>query len=155
MTLSISAYLDTLAQHRTRHASPSPLLALSPHLLLVLAALHSVGWLAWVHVRARRDRKRSSEGLAKSARRSSDEDERAPLLSTSRGVHAEEQEASEGLSASGWELVLEAVKVLVTVALFGLSLAKLTGYDNGKWELVLEGGIIGLTVRTPSSSTRC
>jgi hypothetical protein len=148
--LVFSTTLQRLLDHPSRHGDPSLTLALAPHLITLLAVLHSVVWLGWVHYRAARQLRREAtlpeNGGAPRDRRN---DESAPLLSSPNPRGGTDEGPPEPLRASGWELVLEGMKVVVAVALFGLSLAKLTGYDGGKWDRVLEGGIVALTVRLP------
>jgi len=126
-----------------------PALGLAPHLLLGLSLLTTVAYIAWVHVRAAR----SSRTSTSSARNGSAE-ERAPLLDDDRSqadpIKVDGRRRHGDDAPTGHELLLETGKVIVAVALMSLSLARLTGLEGGRharWTRVLEGGIIGDTVR--------
>ncbi|BGP51975.1 hypothetical protein JCM10450v2_007935 [Rhodotorula kratochvilovae] len=126
-------------------AAPSthPLVALTPHLLLGLSVVASVAWIARVHIRAARARRTRSATHDNGAAH-----ERTPLL----GAQADPREVdgrAQTTAPTGWELVLEAVKVIVAVGLLGLSVVRLTGLEAGAealWTRVMEGGIVGTTV---------
>ncbi|GAA5868025.1 hypothetical protein JCM8547_000783 [Rhodosporidiobolus lusitaniae] len=141
--------LDALAEHwrdqPDQHDGVSLPLALTPHVLVGVAVLHSVGWIAWVHVCATRKRRSlKSNGAAQR----SEDDEQEPLLKPTEDDARWQDAAHEGLFPTGWELLLEAMKVLAAVALFGLSLSRLVGYEEGeerKWARVLEGGFVSVT----------
>ncbi|KAJ8291463.1 ATP-dependent bile acid permease [Rhodotorula toruloides] len=124
-----------------------PALALAPHLLLALSVISSIAWIAWVHVRAARRRDAAhatvSNGTAGSLA------ERQPLLngeddSVRSGVKLGGED-SEG--PTGWELLLGIAKVLVAVALVGVTVGKLLGVEDGsktRWTRVFEGGMIAV-----------
>lgn len=138
-----------------------PALALAPHLLLALSVISSIAWIAWVHVRAARRRDAAhatvSNGTAGSLA------ERQPLLngeddSVRSGVKLGGED-SEG--PTGWELLLGIAKVLVAVALVGVTVGKLLGVEDGsktRWTRVFEGGMIAVPVgalpRRPYSQKR-
>lgn len=132
---------DTLSTHRT--------LALTPHLLLGLSLSSSVAWVAWIHVRAAKARRTNTQDA-----RDGSAHEQAPLLA------ADDPQADPaprvdgpkegGDAPTGWELLLEAAKVVVAVALLGLSVARLVGLEGGRrarWTRVLEGGVVANAVR--------
>ncbi|GAA5833694.1 hypothetical protein JCM11251_003207 [Rhodosporidiobolus azoricus] len=133
------------------HNSPSIFVALLPHILLAISILSSVGWIGWIHIRAgRKGRASPFASPSTSGRRN---DERRPLLHTEAEQPRQDQDAvpstaKETLAPTGWELLLEAAKVLTAAALFGLSLAKLVSYENegrgNRWARVLEGGVVGV-----------
>ncbi|GAA6039810.1 hypothetical protein JCM8097_004230 [Rhodosporidiobolus ruineniae] len=133
---------DTSPDLPPPHSKPGVALALFPHILLSACVLSSLAWIAYVHVRAARRKRASLSAVKRSGQQ--DAEEHAPLLAESS---PNIQDASdEGSVASGWKLVLEAIKVLVAIALLGLSLAKLVAFEDGrrnKWARVLDGGIVG------------
>ncbi|GJN94069.1 hypothetical protein Rhopal_007133-T1 [Rhodotorula paludigena] len=134
---SASSYPDRPSVH--------PVVALAPHILVGACITSTLVWLAWVHVRAGRRRRRGV-----SAGRVQDAQDREPLLGAQDEATdpTEPNGASEGQAPTGWELVLEALKVLVAVALVGLSSAKMLASEAGRslrWSRVLEGGIIALS----------
>ncbi|GAA5902469.1 hypothetical protein JCM6882_002761 [Rhodosporidiobolus microsporus] len=148
--LVLQVLAEALRPSPSPHSSPSLALALLPHILLALSVLSTLAWIGFVHVRAAR-RRRTGHAHLGTARGGRD-DEREPLLEEgAEGSRREENadgQRDEALFPTGWELLLEAVKVLTAVALFGLSLAKLVAYEDGRrnrWARVLEGGIVGVT----------
>ncbi|GAA5842760.1 hypothetical protein JCM9279_003979 [Rhodotorula babjevae] len=125
-----------------------PVVALVPHLLLGISVLSTVVYIASIHVRAARHRRSSStrppNGTAQ---------ERAPLLdedgSQADPIKVDGRQRHGDDTPTGHELLLEASKVIVAVALLSLSVARLTGLEGGRharWTRVLEGGIIGNTI---------
>ncbi|GAA6057830.1 hypothetical protein NBRC10513_001157 [Rhodotorula toruloides] len=124
-----------------------PALALAPHLLLALSVISSIAWVAWVHIRAAR-RPSTARGTDDNGTGDSPE-ERQPLLdgeddSVRSGVKLRGED-SEG--PTGWELLLGIAKVLVAVALVGVTVGKLLGVEDGastRWTRVFEGGMIAV-----------
>ncbi|GAA6051563.1 hypothetical protein JCM3770_003474 [Rhodotorula araucariae] len=128
----------------TSAAAPSthPLVALAPHTLLGLSLVASVAWLARAHVRAARALRKGPAAVIGAAQ------EREPLLGD--GCAQAEVDRRVQLDApTGWELTLEAAKVLVAVGVLGLTVARVTGLEGGpklRWTRVMEGGIAATTV---------
>ncbi|GAA5982978.1 hypothetical protein JCM11641_006904 [Rhodosporidiobolus odoratus] len=120
---------------------PHPLLALTPH-------ISTLAYIAWVHVRAARNR-RQSQQVGANSNRSTGQEER-PLLSdsSSRSDTAKTfQREITPARGTGYELVLEVLGVLSGAGLLAVTLAKLVAFSSGgKWDKILLGGVVGLTV---------
>ncbi|BGP20499.1 hypothetical protein JCM10213_007656 [Rhodosporidiobolus nylandii] len=149
--------LDALSTSTAQHAPVRLPLALSPHIALGASLLSCVGWVGWVHLRAARRRRRALKSTRNGSARGGDDGEEEPLLgdaTESEGCAARE---GEGQAATGHELLLELVKVLVAAALLGLSVAKLVATDEGegegRWGTVLDGGVVGVAAWLALTST--
>ncbi|GAA6017471.1 hypothetical protein JCM10207_008238 [Rhodosporidiobolus poonsookiae] len=136
----------------TPHVRPPVLLALTPHIALSVALLSAVAWIGWVHVRAAR-RRRHRERYGDAHARQDGENE--PLLNATEDATSRRDAAAsthEGQFPTGWELLLEVLKVLTAVVALALTVVRLVGLAEGKWERVLDGGVVGLTAYLPLTS---
>ena len=114
-------------------------LALAPHILLGINLITSTSYIAYVHIRAARQSRKSTSTPIEGT-----QEERESLM--------EEREENVGRrgprnvqAPTGYELLLEGVQIIVVVSLVTVSIARLMAGED-KWRRIFDAGILATAV---------